>query len=60
MIYNIVLDRFKRLIVINSILRDRTKPPNAKSKSSANKPNVLATIMFLPAAPINLNNPAAD
>lgn len=42
------------------IPRARTKPPNANSRSSANKPNVFATIMFLPAEPINLNNADAD
>ena len=31
---------------------DRIKPPNAMSISTANAPNVLATIMFLPAAAI--------
>jgi hypothetical protein len=35
------------------------KPPKAKSKSSANDPNVLATIMFLPIAAINRNNAEA-
>lgn len=39
---------------------DRTKPPNAKSRSNENRPNVFAIIIFLPIAPINLNNaPAA-
>ena len=38
---------------------DRIKPPNAKSISKANAPNVFATIMFLPAAAINRNNPDA-
>ena len=38
---------------------DRIKPPDAKSISKANAPNVFATIMFLPAAAINRNNPDA-
>lgn len=39
--------------------RDRIKPPNAKSMSNANEPTVFATIIFLPAAPINRNNAEA-
>jgi hypothetical protein len=35
------------------------KPPKAKSKSSANDPNVFAIIMFLPIAAINRNNAEA-
>jgi hypothetical protein len=45
--------QFQSLIIIP---RDKMKPPNAKSVSSANDPKVLATIMFLPAAAINRNN----
>jgi hypothetical protein len=32
---------------------ERAKPPNAKSKSSVNNPNVLAIIIFLPNAAIS-------
>lgn len=42
-----------------NILRERTKPPNAKRRSRANNPNVFAMIMFLPAEPMNLNKAEA-
>ena len=38
------------------IPRDRTKPPNAKSRSVANDSNVFATIMFRPVDAISRNN----
>ena len=38
------------------IPRDRTKPPNAKSRSVANDPNVFATIMFRPVDAISRIN----
>lgn len=34
---------------------DRTKPPRVKSSNNENIPKVLAIIIFLPAAPINVN-----
>jgi hypothetical protein len=46
---------FKKKSII-TIPRDKIKPPNAKSVSSAKDPKVLATIMFLPAAAINRNS----
>ena len=49
-----VLQFLKKSFIL--IPRDRTKPPNAKSKSNANVPNVFAIIMFLLAAAINRNN----
>ena len=42
-----------------NLLLDRMKPPNVRSVKSANDPNVLATIMFLPSAAIARNNPEA-
>ena len=42
-----------------NLLLDRMKPPNVRSVKSANDPNVLATIMFLPSAAIERNNPEA-
>ena len=37
----------------------RTKPPKAKSMTSANEPNVLATVKLLPTPAMNRNNPEA-
>lgn len=36
--------------------RDKTKPPRTKQPSKATVPNVFATTMFLPNAPINRNS----
>jgi hypothetical protein len=42
-----------------NLLLERMKPPNARSVRTANDPNVLATIMFLPRAAVARNNPEA-
>ena len=44
---------------IFSVPRERINPPNDKSTSNANEPNVLATTMFLPVTAINRNNAEA-
>jgi hypothetical protein len=51
----------KKFIITLKIMLplERIKPPNAKSRSSANDPNVLATIIFLPSDAINRNNAEA-
>jgi hypothetical protein len=45
--------------VRQNLLLERMKPPNARSVRTANDPNVLATIMFLPRAAVARNNPEA-